>query len=107
MVAAAKRTWRSTGASSQGWLWAQALKTIEKRGLQSMAREAGLDLASLPYVDASPARRDFLAARGTPAPPMPKDKRAMKNPEKLAASTKNPMVGQYLPGGRIKFVRSE
>jgi len=85
----------------------QALKTIEKKGLQSMAREAGLDLASLPYVDASAARRDFLAARGTPAPPMPKNKRAMKNPEKLAASTKKPLVGQYLPGGRIKMVRAE
>ena len=72
-----------------------------------MAREAGLDLAGLPYVDASPARLEFLAARGTPMPPMPKDKRAMKNPEKLAASTKKPLVGQYLPGGRIKYVRAE
>lgn len=88
-------------------LSAQALKTIEKKGLQAMAREAGLDLASLPYVDASAARREYLAARGTPVPPMPKDKRAMKNPEKLAASTKKPMVGKYLPGGRIQFVRSE
>ena len=88
-------------------LRAQALKTIERRGLQTMARDAGLDLASLPYVDASPARKEYLANRGTPAPPMAKDKRAMKNPEKLAASTKRPMVGQYIPGGRIKFVRAE
>ena len=37
------------------------MKTIEKKGLQCMAKEAGLDLYSLPYVDARPERQEWLA----------------------------------------------
>ncbi len=39
----------------------QAMKTVEKKGLQAMAREAGLDLYSLPYTDARPERQQWLA----------------------------------------------
>ncbi len=39
----------------------QAMKTVEKRGLQVMAKEAGIDLYSLPYVDARPERQEWLA----------------------------------------------
>ncbi len=39
------------------------MKTIEKKGLQCMAKEAGLDLYSLPYVDARPGRQEWLAAQ--------------------------------------------
>lgn len=84
----------------------QAMKTIEKNGLQAMAKEAGLDLLSLPYVDASAARKEYLASK-TPTPPMAKNKRAMKNPEKLAASTKRPVTAVYITGGRIKYTRAE
>lgn len=82
------------------------MKTIEKNGLQAMAKDAGLDLRSLPFIDASAARKDYLASK-PPTPPIAKNKRAMKNPEKLAASTKKPMTAMYLPGGRIKFTRAE
>ena len=37
------------------------MKTIEKKGLQCMAKEAGLDLYSLPFVDARPERQEWLA----------------------------------------------
>ena len=39
----------------------QALKTIEKKGLQVMAKEAGLDLEKLPYEDVRKARTEWLA----------------------------------------------
>ncbi|EIE25152.1 hypothetical protein COCSUDRAFT_13362 [Coccomyxa subellipsoidea C-169] len=39
----------------------KAMKTVEKRGLQVMAKEAGIDLYSLPYVDARPERQEWLA----------------------------------------------
>ena len=37
------------------------MKTVEKRGLQVMAKEAGIDLYGLPYVDARPERQEWLA----------------------------------------------
>ena len=37
------------------------MKTVEKKGLQTMAKEAGLDLYSLPYSDARPERLEWLA----------------------------------------------
>ncbi|KAK9819729.1 hypothetical protein WJX72_001689 [[Myrmecia] bisecta] len=84
----------------------KALKTIEKNGLQAMAKEAGINLASLPYVDASPVRQEYLAAHPQ-ACPQAKNVRRMKNPEKLAASKKKPLVPTYIAGGRIAMVRSE
>jgi large subunit ribosomal protein L28 len=53
-----------------------AMKTIEKIGLEAMAEEAGLDLYSLRHEDASASRREWLAAN--PGPPMPKNKRQPK-----------------------------
>ena len=86
----------------------QALKTIEKKGLNTMAREAGLDLSKLPYTDVSKARLDYLAQK-EPAPPMPRKiaLRRMKNPEKLAASKKKPLVAKYLLGNRVYLTRDE
>jgi hypothetical protein len=42
-------------------LCAGAIKTIEKNGLDSMAREAGVDLWKLPFQDARPERLQYLA----------------------------------------------
>ena len=39
----------------------QALKTIEKKGLQAMAKDIGLDLEKLPYEDTRKARTEWLA----------------------------------------------
>lgn len=39
----------------------QALKTIEKNGLDSMAAEAGINLWKLPFEDARPQRLAYLA----------------------------------------------
>lgn len=51
-------------AEGQRWvslkLTARAIKTIEKNGLDSMAKEAGLDLWKLPFVDARPERLQYL-----------------------------------------------
>lgn len=87
----------------------RALKTVEKKGLAAMAAEAGLDLASLPYTDARPARTEWLAAQAV-VPPQSAKKvgaaRKMKNPEKLAASAKAPLQARYVLGGpRVVLTR--
>jgi large subunit ribosomal protein L28 len=81
------------------------MKTIEKRGLQTMANEAGIDLWKLPYEDARPERKQWLAANPT-NPPMAKNPRKMKNAEKLAASRKTPLVARYVYG-KVAYVRAD
>lgn len=44
----------------------KAIKTIEKRGLQTMADEANIDLWKLPFEDARPQRREWLAGEEGP-----------------------------------------
>ena len=85
----------------------QALKTIEKKGLASMAKEIGLDLNKLPYTDVSKNRLEYLAKREEISPPMPRKiaKRRMKNPEKLAASKKKPLVARYMLGNQTYLTR--
>ena len=90
-------------------LCTRAIKTIEKKGLAAMAAEAGLDLSSLPYTDARPARVEWLAAQAV-TPPMSAKRvgssRKMKNPEKLAASAKPALVPRYVLGGpRVVLTR--
>jgi len=52
-------------ATGQRWvklkITTRALKTIEKNGLDSMAKEAGVDLWKLPFEDARPQRLQYLA----------------------------------------------
>ena len=48
-------------ASTDNHAPAQTLKTIEKRGLDKMAKEAGVDLKSLPYTDVRPQRLEWVA----------------------------------------------
>lgn len=85
----------------------RAIKTIEKKGLAAMAKEAGLDLSKLPYVDARPQRTEWLAQQQPRKPPVAKNPRRMKNPEKLAASKKSPLVAEYVVGGKIMIRRAE
>jgi len=60
---------------------ANAMKTLNKLGLEEMAKRAGLDLMSLSYKDADPERKTWLKANG--AAPVIKDKRAAKGPKPL------------------------
>lgn len=83
----------------------RAIKTVEKKGLQVMANEAGIDLWKLPFEDARPGRLEWVAAQPK-NPPMAKNPRKMKNPEKLAASKKTPLVARY-SYGKIEYVRSD
>lgn len=82
----------------------KAIKTLEKRGLGSMASEAGISLWELPYEDARPQRKAFLAENKGKVP-VAANPRAMKNPEKLAASKKQPKYPVYEEGGRIVWIR--
>lgn len=70
-----------------------------------MADEAGVDLWKLPFEDARPQRREWLAANPH-NPPMAQNPRAMKNVEKLADSKKTPLVARYVHG-KIAYVRSD
>ncbi|KAK9834336.1 hypothetical protein WJX81_008157 [Elliptochloris bilobata] len=87
---------------------ARAMRTVEKNGLQATAKKVGLDLFSLPYTDARKQRLEWLSAQPG-HPPQAKDRvgksRRMKNPEKLAASTKKPLVARYILGGRVILTR--
>ena len=88
----------------------QAIRTVELKGLQRVAKDNGVDLTKFPYTDMSPGRRDWLAAREEIKPPMNKNwlgkSRRMKNPEKLAASKKQPLEARYL-SGRVVLLRKE
>ena len=88
----------------------QAIRTVELKGLQAVAKDNGVDLTKFPYNDMRPQRREWLAAREEVNPPMNKNwmgnSRRMKNPEKLAASKKQPMVARYL-AGRVVLLRKE
>ena len=83
----------------------RALKTVEKRGLQVMADEAGIDLWKLAFEDARPERLAWKAAN-VAVPPMAKNPRKMKNAEKIAASKKTPLVARYTYG-KIEYVRTD
>ena len=88
----------------------QAIKTVELKGLQRVAKDNGVDLTKFPYTDMRPGRREWLAAREEIKPPMNKNwlgnSRRMKNPEKLAASRKQPLEARYL-SGRVVLLRKE
>lgn len=82
----------------------KAIKTLEKNGLAAMAAEAGIDLWKLPFEDARPQRKAYLAENQGKVP-VAVNPRAMKNPEKLAASKKQPRYPVYEEGGRIVYIR--
>lgn len=83
----------------------KALKTVERKGIQAMAAEAGIDLWKLPFEDARPQRLEWLASNPASVP-MAKNPRKMKNAEKLAASRKTPLTARYVYG-KIEYVRTE
>ncbi|CAL6448506.1 unnamed protein product [Bathycoccus prasinos] len=60
----------------------KAIKTLNKVGLEKMAKDAGLDLMSLAYQQADEARAEWLAANAG-VEPTRKDKRAPTGPKKL------------------------
>lgn len=56
--------------------------------------------------DARPGRTEWLASTER-KPAMSKKRNVMKNPEKLAASKKKPLVAEYVIGNRIRLTRSK
>lgn len=81
----------------------KTMKTLEKKGLATMAEEAGINLWKLPYTDVGDARKKYVT-KNAGAVPVAKNPRKMKNPEKLAASKKAPMQARYVDG-RIEWYR--
>jgi large subunit ribosomal protein L28 len=85
---------------------ARAIKTLEKVGLEAMAKEAGLDLWKLPFEDMRPERLAYLAENPRRVPtPKEGHARRMKNADRLAASKKQPKYPVYEEGGRIVWIR--
>jgi large subunit ribosomal protein L28 len=58
-----------------------ALKSLNKLGLEEMAKRAGLDLMSMSFNDADPARKQWLKEQSGGEPAL--DKRAPKGPKPL------------------------
>lgn len=79
------------------------MRTIEKKGLEEMAKEAGIDLWKLPFRDVRPERLEYLKDHPMEVP-MKKRPNAMKNPDKIANSKKKPLIGRYVDG-RIYYTR--
>jgi large subunit ribosomal protein L28 len=82
-----------------------AIKSIDKMGIEAMAKKAGIDLARLPFRDLRPERKAYLEQHKQEVPMSKKwvsgfykKTHRMKNPEKLAASKKSPRVGKYYHG---------
>jgi large subunit ribosomal protein L28 len=110
------RKWQEPNLQQKKFFWAEgqrwvklkvctkAIKTLEKNGLVSMAAEANIDLWSLPFEDARPQRKAYLAENQGKVP-VAQNSRAMKNAEKLAASKKQPRYPVYEQGGRIVWIR--
>lgn len=84
----------------------EALRTVDRRGLQAMADEAGINLWRLPFRDARPGRREWLAANAPHNPPERKRLARMRNPAKLAASRRSKRVPRYYMG-RIVYIRED
>lgn len=82
----------------------KAIKTIQLRGLDSMAKDAGIDLWKLPFEDARPERLAYLQQNKGKVP-VADNPRALRNPKKIAASTKKPRYPVYEEGGRIVFIK--
>jgi large subunit ribosomal protein L28 len=69
-----------------------------------MAKDAGIDLWKLPFEDARPERLAYLQQNKGKVP-VADNTRAIKNPKKIAASTKKPRYPVYEEGGRIVYIR--
>lgn len=85
-------------------LCTKAIKTIERNGLDKMAAEAGIDLWKLPFTDARPQRLQYLAENKGKVP-VAVNPRAIKNPERIAKSSKQPRVPVYMVNGTIAWVK--
>lgn len=94
----------------QGQRWVRlrictkAIKTINLKGLDIMAKEAGIDLWKLPFEDARPERLAYLQQNKGKVP-VAENPRAIKNLKKIAASTKKPRYPVYEEGGRIVWIK--
>merc|ERR1711920_1095826 len=83
---------------------ARTIRTIDKNGVSAVAKKAGIDLWKLRFENCRPERlkRSITKIPQVPRPEIPKSK--MKNPARLSASRKKPMVPRYI-GGRVFWIR--
>merc|ERR1712224_37375 len=71
---------------------ARSIRSIEKKGLKTMAKDAGIDLWKLPFEDVRPERLENLSNNPAQVARTKKPKNKMKNPLRLAASRKKPLL---------------
>jgi large subunit ribosomal protein L28 len=110
------RKWQDLNSQSKNVFWpagqryvklrisTRTIKTIDKVGLSTMAMHAKINLWKLPFKDARPLRLEFLRTKSLHVPRPKSRKNNMKNPVRLAASQKKPMVPRYVCG-RIFWIR--
>merc|ERR1712224_473749 len=77
---------------------ARTIRTIEKKGISSLAKNTGIDLRKLAFDDVRPARLLYLTQNPMQVPRAKNPKNKMKNSERLAASLKKPILPCYIDG---------
>merc|ERR1711972_149807 len=82
----------------------KALKTIDRNGLSSMAKDAKISLFKLPFVDNRSPRLTYLETNSGKVPRPKNTPNKMKSLERIKTSTKKPRM-PYYSGGRIFWIR--
>merc|ERR1712224_860013 len=94
------RKWQQVNLQTKKIFWAQekrfvrirvsarTIRTIEKKGISSLAQNAGIDLRKLAFDDVSPSRLLYLTQNPMQVPRAKNPKNIMRNPERLSASKK-------------------
>merc|ERR1712224_380554 len=77
---------------------ARTIRTVEKKGLVSLTKEAGIDPWKLAFEDVRPDRLEYLSENAMQVPRPKNQKNKMKNPERFATSTKSPISPCYVDG---------
>merc|ERR1711985_156100 len=84
---------------------ARTIRTVEKNGLSSLTKQAGINLWNTSYEDVRPERLDYLAKHPLQVPRPKKPKNKMSNPDRLRSPTKKTLVPCYIDGS-IFWIRT-
>merc|ERR1711904_23041 len=90
---------------------ARTIRTIEKNGLSSLAKRAGINLWNTSYEDVRPERLDYLAKHPLQVPRRKNLNNEMSNSNRVNASKKKSLAPCYIdgsvfwvPGGREQTI---
>merc|ERR1712217_356816 len=82
----------------------KTIKTIDKKGLSTLAKKNGIDLWKIPFKDYRNQRLEYIAKNVLQVPVKKSIKNKIKNSGKFENPNSKPMVPRYI-GGRIFWIR--